>query len=629
MISTRVMKFEALMKLVDNGELEQAREVAQSYVEAQPRNFVGYLCLAYVAFAGDKDMVAAEAYVEETLRHDPRCEEAMRLGVMIWTGSDNAAKEKYYIEQGLRYASREAFYPYRMGTLLESRNLKEAAPYFEKAAGLDARNALYAGKYSNVMYQLGKKKVARDYMQRALNLEPTHAENVRNFAQWSFEDGHFKIARDLSERALQTKHDTESARLVHQAVPTSNWLVETVLRIGLIFIAPFKGRKTTAKMMLGFVLGLWILCIPLFFINNLVGMIGVTTVLALGVVTSLISKAIRAKLTLDVESPKAQVKQVAKPVIKAPPAKKVAEIQPSKPIKREQNREINPPLGKKAMQPAKINLKIFIVPAIILAVIGFGLMEDNSADDYDSYSYDDMAGGSEEADNFFTIRNSLKNEEDIAQGDIIDESFYPAFKKLMSQPKLKEQFRGSYTTGEYLDDGELQYLKIEDDSGDLQFLTEFKDYKLHDIYGTGWDDTEAGKARYTELLQAFDEEQGISDGVLEEAHMKLIQASFASNDSDHKVALTMVGEDFQDTFTDMMNDDAVKNQFIASTNFVFIDDSDYQYLKMTDDNDGEPLIAQFEDKNLVYMYGADWSEDDEDQARYEEILSDLDWEDSL
>ncbi|MBC2370904.1 hypothetical protein HBP98_02685 [Listeria booriae] len=629
MISTRVMKFEALMKLVDNGELEEARKIAQSYVEAQPRNFVGYLCLAYVAFAGDKDKVAAEAYVEETLRHDPRCEEAMRLGVMIWTGSDNAAKEKYYIEKGMRYASREAFYPYRMGILLEAENLTEAAPYFEKAAGLDARNAEYVGKYSNVMYQLGKKKVARDYMQRALGLDANHTENVRNFAQWSFEDGHFKMARDLSERVLKKKHDAESARLVRQAAPTSNWLVAMVLRIGLLFITPFKGRKTAAKMMLGFVLGLWILCIPLFFISNLVGIIGVTVVLALVVVAGLISNGIRAKRQLGVEAPKAPVKQAAKPVIQAPPAKKIAETKPSKQITREQNREVNPPLAKKATQPTKINPKVFIVPAIILAVIGFGLMEDNSADDYDSYSYDDMAGGSEEADHFFTIRNSLENEEDIAQDDIIDESFYPVFEKLMSQPKLKEQFSGAYTTGEYLDDGELQYLKIEDYSGDLLFLTEFKDYKLHGIYGTGWNDTEAGKARYTELLQAFDEEFGISDGILEEAHMKLIQASFASNDNDHAAALTMVGEDFQDTFTDMMNDDAVKNQFIASTNFVFIDDSDYQYLKMTDNNDGEPLIAQFEDKNLVYMYGADWSEDDEDQARYEEILSDLDWEDSL
>ncbi|MBC1456800.1 tetratricopeptide repeat protein [Listeria newyorkensis] len=509
MISTRIMKFEAFMKLVDQGEMTEAREAAAAYVEAQPRGFLGYLCWTYVTYVGDGDMDLANGYLEETLRWDPRCEEAIHLGVLIWTGRDDA-KEKYFIEQGMRYVSREPFYPYRMGLLLEKKDLKEATVYFEKAAVLGSRNAEYVGKYATVMYSLGKKKIAREYMKRALGIDPNHTENVRRFAQMSYEAGDFKAAREFSERALEmTPNELEAQALVRQAYPTGNGLVAFVRKFCLFFARLFRGTMTDAKINAGFLLGFGILYVPLFFVNSTWGIAcfaGVLIVVAL------------ARLIADVRLANRKIGRFEPgpvPVIAKTPVPKAA-TEPAKknvaPREVKKHREVNPPLTRKAVNSKRLNPKIIIVPAAIL--LGFGMISsaidsNNGLVDGESFMEGDAFADSESISSFLAIQEGYYEDADEETRtnalDYVDESYRPTFEKLMGTEALKDEFMLGMTDY-YFDDQEFQYVKIMNEAGDLLFLAEFQEEQLHYLYGDNWNQTAEDKARYQALLQVTEEE---------------------------------------------------------------------------------------------------------------------------
>ncbi|AQY50161.1 hypothetical protein PWEIH_15513 [Listeria weihenstephanensis FSL R9-0317] len=626
MISTRIMKFEALMKLVDSGEIAAARELATSYVEAQPRGFMGYLCWTYVAFFGDRDLDVANGYLEETLRWDPRCEEAIHLGVLIWAGRDDA-KEKYYIEQGMRYATREAFYPYRMGLLLEKQSLKEAAIYFEKAAVLGSRDAEYVGKYAVVMDKLGQKKVAREYLKRALGLDPNHVENVRRLAQLSYEVGDFKVARDLSEQALAlAPNDSEAQRLVRQAYPTRNWLVALVRRIGLFFAMLFRGRMTTAKMNTSFVIGMIIVCLPLFLISNDVAKVTIVIVFIMLLASLVLSSIIVARRQLGaavIAKPKpAQV--IDKPVIiKDEPAK--VKVEKAEPIVEVRNQEVNKPLSKVQATNKKISPKIIIIPFVILGFIGFwNMANDSSNDEFFSDSddsYEEFGDGSEEISNFTAVQDSVS--EDMYEPDdaLVDPFFQEEFVELMEDSDLKEQFRAGITS-DFFDDGERQYIKVVDDEDKLLFIAAFQDYMLQKIYGAGWDDTEVGKSDYQAIIGLFDEEFDTGNGILDKAHLKLIQSGVANENVETQRSLveTFLDSEFQDAFFAIVENTNVKERFVSSVDFVYMNDGDYHYIQMLDGGGEVTGIAQFDNDLLIYMYGDGWGQSIDDEERYMELL---------
>ncbi len=223
-----------LQTLIQQGDEERAKQVADELLDPQPDDMYSQLALAYYYRFIDESEKTLH-WLKKTIEQDPEDENALEIIVGLFNGIDEQDKLMDIVQKGRTFYPNNALFHAQYAELHRDEHPHKAKKALESALHLEPKNDYYLGAYTLLLYQMEETEAAKKHERLSLHYNPHNSWMLLQFAWIAYQLKNFKKAKTLIDEAIRIDPHNEDVQDMYKTiVPSTNGFIRTTLEVSYV-----------------------------------------------------------------------------------------------------------------------------------------------------------------------------------------------------------------------------------------------------------------------------------------------------------------------------------------------------------------------------------------------------------
>lgn len=226
MSESMVNKVDLIKFYIQKGEIDKAKEEAESVIQEDPESPKGYLLMAYHYYLLEQREETLY-WIEEMLQRAPEDEAVLEMAIKMYPSLPaDEPKLKELIELGLRLYPENHFFHAAYADIIWTSDVEQTLASLQEAIRLKPEDDNYLGAYASLLYTMLNYIEAEKYEQLALQANPENIRNIVRFAWFAYQRKKYKKAQLLIDEAMRLEPNNPSVREYYKKIyPTKNLFI--------------------------------------------------------------------------------------------------------------------------------------------------------------------------------------------------------------------------------------------------------------------------------------------------------------------------------------------------------------------------------------------------------------------